>query len=90
MGRKNVKEKIKKVLAFLNKTMYNINCCGMIAVKREVAAYVAGFPWSECQVRKLTTSHCTSSETINGMDVCKEVERHARRCVQSPLVVLHN
>ena len=49
--------------------MYNINCCGMIAVKREVAAYVAGFPWSECQVRKLTTSHCTSSETIIGMDV---------------------
>ena len=88
MGRKNVKEKIKKVLAFLGKTMYNINCCGMIAVKREVAAYVAGFPWSECQVRKLTTSHCTSSETINGMDVCKEVERHTRRCVQSPLVVL--
>lgn len=32
--------------------MYNINCCGMIAVKREVAAYVAGFPWSECQVVK--------------------------------------
>ena len=91
MGAKNVKEKIKKVLAFLNKTMYNINCCGMIAVKREVAAYkLAGFPWSECQVRKLTTSHCTSSETINGMDVCKEVERHTRRCVQSPLVVLHN
>ena len=32
----------------------------MIAMKREVAARVAGFPWSECQVRKLTTSHCTS------------------------------
>ncbi len=31
----------------------------MIAMKREVAAHVAGFPWSECQVRKLTTSHCT-------------------------------
>ena len=62
----------------------------LIAVKREVAAEMAGFPWSECQVRKLTTSHCTSSETINGMDVCKEVERHTRRCVQSPLVVLHN
>ena len=57
----SVKEKIKKVLAFLGKTMYNINCCGMIAVKREVAAYVAGFPWSECQVRKLTTSHCTNN-----------------------------
>jgi hypothetical protein len=33
----------------------------MIAMKREVAAGQAGFPWSECQVRKLTTSHCTSS-----------------------------
>ena len=44
-----------------DRTMYNINCCGMIAVKREVAAYVAGFPWSECQVRKLTTSHCTNN-----------------------------
>ena len=21
---------------------------------------MAGFPWSECQVRKLTTSHCTT------------------------------
>lgn len=44
--------------------MYNINCCGMIAVKREVAAYVAGFPWSECQVRKLATSHCTNQKLI--------------------------
>ena len=34
----------------------------LIAVKREVAAYkLAGFPWSECQVRKLTTSHCTNN-----------------------------
>ena len=32
----------------------------MIAVKREVAADIAGFPWSECQVRKLATSHCTN------------------------------
>lgn len=32
--------------------MYTNNCCGMIAVKREVAAVLqdtAGFPWSECQ-----------------------------------------
>jgi len=33
----------------------------MIAMKREVATHVVGFPWSECQVRKLTTSHCTSN-----------------------------
>jgi len=34
----------------------------MIAMKREVAAgvdHTAGFPRSECQVRKLATSHCT-------------------------------
>jgi hypothetical protein len=33
----------------------------LIAMKREVAAMkIAGFPWSECQVRKLATSHCTN------------------------------
>lgn len=53
--------------------MYNINCCGMIAVKREVAAYVAGFPWSECQVRKLTTSHCTKFNNHLGMGVCANI-----------------
>ncbi|MDE6607905.1 MAG: hypothetical protein K2K54_09165 [Lachnospiraceae bacterium] len=41
--------------------MYINYCCDMIAMKREVAACImAGFPWSECQVRKLTTSHCTN------------------------------
>lgn len=40
--------------------MYTSQCCGMIALKREVAARVAGFPWSECQVRKLATSHCNT------------------------------
>lgn len=36
--------------------MYTTNCCGMIAVKREVAAGskdTAGFPWSECQEVRL-------------------------------------
>ncbi len=33
--------------------------CDMIAMKREVAAHGAGFPWSECQVKILATSHCT-------------------------------
>ena len=37
----------------------------LIAVKREVAAHVAGFPWSECQVRKLTTSHCTNVKCLS-------------------------
>ena len=51
----------KKVVACLKNIMYTNNCCGMIAMKREVAAKkLAGFPWSECQVRKLTTSHCTN------------------------------
>ena len=36
----------------------------MIAMKREVAtACVVGFPWSECQVRKLATSHCITRES---------------------------
>ena len=34
----------------------------LIAMKREVATEKSvGFPWSECQVRKLATSHCTIS-----------------------------
>ena len=62
-------------------SMYTNPCCGMIAVKREVAAYVAGFPWSECQVRKLTTSHCTSSEDHPGMAcVVKNRKTHTEMC----------
>lgn len=51
-------------------SMYTNPCCGMIAVKREVAAGPkgsAGFPWSECQEfcqmterKNLTASHCTN------------------------------
>ena len=51
----------KKIIAFKKMLGYTCYCCGMIAVKREVAVGMqvqAGFPWSECQVRKLTTSHC--------------------------------
>ena len=41
----------------------------------------AGFPWSECQVRKLTTSHCTSSETIRGMGrVGKKIKTRVEMC----------
>ena len=65
-----------------------IHAVTLIAMKREVAAGQAGFPWSECQVRKLTTSHCTSSEDHPGMGVWEDVLGHTRRCVQSPLVVL--
>ena len=47
--------------------------CDMIAMKREVAAQMAGFPWSECQVRKLTTSHCTKFNNHLGMGVCVNI-----------------
>ena len=53
---------MKKLLAIPKEISYTNNCCDMIAMKREVAAQVAGFPWSECQVRKLTTNHCTETE----------------------------
>ena len=36
--------------------MYTNKCCGMIAVKREVATGLkstVGFPWSECQEVRL-------------------------------------
>ena len=54
---------LKKSLAMPINSMYTNPCCGMIAVKREVAGFQqwrSGFPWSECQVRKLTASHCTN------------------------------
>ena len=62
---------MKVFLAFLGELCYTSPCCDMIAMKREVAAgklfgqlrfekRMAGFPWSECQVRKLATSHCTN------------------------------
>jgi hypothetical protein len=52
-------ENQQKGLAIAIPIRYNIPCCGMIAMKREVAAWKwQVFPWSECQVRKLATSHC--------------------------------
>jgi hypothetical protein len=41
-----------------------LNAVTLIALKREVAATMAGFPWSECQVRKLATSHCTTIDSL--------------------------
>ena len=52
----------KKNACNVKKNVLSCKGCGMIAVKREVAAQEAGFPWSECQVRKLATSHCTIKE----------------------------
>ncbi len=53
----------------------------MIAVKREVAVsrqLLTGFPWSECQVRKLTTSHCTNAEYSAGAETCEEMDTSQR------------
>ena len=52
----------KKVLAFTGTILYNADVVTLIAMKREVAVQidVTGFPWSECQVKKLATSHCTN------------------------------
>ena len=61
----------KIILAKFVQDMYTNPCCGMIAVKREVAAetkVTAGFPWSECQVRKLTTSHCTNNQVYHRIE----------------------
>ena len=47
-----IEKVFKKILAYFQNIMYTNNCCGMIAMKREVAAVpkdTAGFPWSECQ-----------------------------------------
>ena len=60
--------------------MISYKGCDMIAMKREVAARVAGFPWSECQVRKLTTSHCTDNMIYNEeVEGCVECLRDVSR-----------
>ena len=63
----------------------------LIASKREVAAHCAGFPWSECQVRKLATSHCTkhksTEEWKHRVKVVDKNDTHGK-VVRSPLVVL--
>lgn len=40
---KHMEKQIKKVLAIIYICVYNSWCCGMIAVKREVAAHLGGF-----------------------------------------------
>ena len=50
---------LKKTLHFTGTSCIIATVVTLIAMKREVAAHEAGFPWSECQVRKLATSHCT-------------------------------
>ncbi len=69
----------QKTLAFSRKMLYTDTCCGMIAMKCEVAAAsTAGFPWSECQVRKLATSHCITIRSLHKSrnSVCKAYDTH--------------
>ncbi len=52
-SRKTSEKSWKNCLHFSLTGGYNIDCCDMIAVKREVAVIpnkkgLAGFPWSEC------------------------------------------
>ena len=82
---KKIQKKYKtreKKLAIWKNFYYTNKCCDMIAVKREVAAFVAGFPWSECQVRKLTTSHCITSRDLPriGGGVCSLEMTHTGMC----------
>ena len=79
---------LKKGIANFKSIVYTSRCCDMIAMKREVAVDKAVFPWSECQVRKLTTSHCTSSKNHHRDGRVFKIMGNTRRCVQSPLVVL--
>ena len=76
------KKILKKYLLFLKRPYIIASAVALIAVKREVAAYkLAGFPWSECQVRKLTTSHCTKFNNHLGMGrVCKYTMTHTEMC----------
>ena len=72
---------LKKVLQKRNLSCILILAVTLIAMKREVAATLAGFPWSECQVRKLTTSHCTKFNNHLGMGrVCKYTMTHTEMC----------
>ena len=66
----------KKYLRIKNKSCIITNVVTLIAEKREVAAGHAGVPWSECQVRKLATSHCTKKQPSvkNRDDVCEFFE----------------
>ena len=52
-------KKNKKILAICKTMLYNTKCCGMIALKREVAAFGRFFRGANVKLRKLATSHCT-------------------------------
>ena len=68
-----------------------VNAVTLIALKLEVAAtcfHLAGFQWSECHVRKLAASHCTTSYLERMFHARADLYGHTRISVQSPLVAL--
>ena len=78
---KKKSKKLKKGLHSEESSYILILAVTLIAMKREVAATLAGFPWSECQVRKLTTSHCTKFNNHLGMGrVRKYTMTHTEMC----------
>ena len=65
-----INKKVQKYLQKNSKQCILATAVTLIAMKREVAANTAGFPWSECQVRKLATSHCTKYSLPLCRDTC--------------------
>ena len=50
----------EKILAIPGTFLYNCYCCDIDSCEAwGCCLRMAGFPWSECQVMKLATSHCT-------------------------------
>ena len=43
--------------------LYTNSCCDIDSVETRGCYSNVGFPRSECQVRKLATSHCTKNES---------------------------
>jgi len=57
---KHSQKKYKKILAIMNNLVYTCYCCGIDSEEAWGCLVIdKGFPWSECWVRKLATSHCT-------------------------------
>lgn len=69
----------KKMLATPQNILYTNYCCGMIALKREVAAApkgTAGFPWSECQ-EAMRMAKEPDGKSLYKQFVCKIAETRA-------------
>ena len=70
-----VKKIYKKILAFFKNFIYNHTCCDIDSVEaRGCYLRMVGVPWSECQVRKLATSHCTNGYFLRIAELRKTYE----------------